>query len=259
MPDLFHFDVDGEHPTALAYPAVAPLGKTLLFGHGARAGQKDPLITSFAIGLAERGVLVVTYEFPFIEHGRRTPDSNDVLEACCRAAIVAARQRAPHNQLFIGGKSLGGRVAAEVAAVGGEEVDDLAGLVLLGYPLHPVGRPTASRSPHLRELRVPTLFAQGTRDVFGTPEELRAYVGAALPAASEFHAVDGGDHSFEVATRTGVTREDVLAELQDEIVRWMSVVGAGHPALGRGPRLRPIEAGRGAQLQALPRARSLES
>jgi alpha-beta hydrolase superfamily lysophospholipase len=143
MTERFSFDVDGERLTALAYHPKKPMGATFLLGHGASAGQRDTLITEYAAALAERGVLVVTYDFPFIERGQERPDRDEVLQAACRAAIVAARQCRPKNRLFVGGKSLGGRVASEVVEAGGEEeeIDDVAGVVILGYPLHPLDSP----------------------------------------------------------------------------------------------------------------------
>ena len=232
MSEQFHFEVDGEKLSAIVYSAVKPLGSTLLLGHGASAGQRDRFMVDYATGLAERGVLVVTYDFPFMEHGRQKPDSSDVLAACCRAAIIAARQCRPKNRLFIGGKSLGGRVATEVAAAGGDEVDDLSGIVLLGYPLHPVGKRAASRGRHLLDLQVPVFFVQGTRDVFGTPDDLRDLLGA-LPLDSEVHVVSGGDHSFTVPKRGPLTQSQVHAEIMDDVARWIAAVPSAAKATAR--------------------------
>jgi predicted alpha/beta-hydrolase family hydrolase len=255
----FRFDVDGEQLTAQMYPAVKPIGATLLLGHGASAGQRDHFIVDYATSLAERGVLVVTYDFPFIEHGRRTPDRNEVLEECCRAAIVAARQCRPKNRLFIGGKSLGGRVASEVAAEGGAEAEDIAGLVLLGYPLHAIGKSGTSRSRHLRELSMPVFFAQGTRDVFGTPAELEPLV-RALPKRSQLHVVEGGDHSFAIPARARRGQAAVHAEIQDDIVQWMSLVMIAPSARERAAaRPRPVASRVRTQLRALRRPASRAS
>lgn len=236
MTQRFHFNADGEELTAHVYPAAKPLGFSLLLGHGTRAGQHDNFIVDYATGIAERGVLVVTYDFPFAEHGRRNHDRPDVLEECCRAAIVAARQCRPKNRLFVGGKSLSGRVACSVAATGGEEVSDLAGVVVLGYPLHAIGEPDAPRWGRLRAVRVPVLIVQGSRDVFGTPDELLPAL-ADLPSGSRIHGVEGGDHSFTVPTRQGQPQQEVHAGIQDEIVRWMSEITAERELA---PRARPV-------------------
>jgi uncharacterized protein len=253
MSERFFFEVEGERLTALAYRAAKPIGATLLLGHGASGGQRDHFITDYAIGLAERGVLVVTYDFPFIEHGRRDPDRDELLQAACRAAVVAARQCRPKNLLVVGGKSLGGRVASEVVAAGGEEVEDVAGIVVLGYPLHPLGKPRVSRARHFDELRVPMLLVQGPRDPFGTPEELRPLL-ANLPQGSEIHAVDGGDHSFSIGKHGGLTQQEVHDGIQDEIARWISEI-ATLPRTARA-RTRPIASRGGAQVRPLRRPAS---
>jgi len=239
MAERFLFDVGRERLTAIVHRPSKPLGFTLLLGHGMTGGQRGEFIGDYAAGLSDRGVLVVTYEFPFAAHGRRSPDPNMVLEASCRRAAVAARQCRPRNLLFLGGKSLGGRVASEVVATGGSEVDDVAGVVLLGYPLHTIGRPEAPQWRHLGDVRVPVLIVQGTRDVFGTPMEIRPVL-TPLPRGSRIFTVDGGDHSFTVPTRGGRTQADVHAGIQDEIVQWMSEValayGGGAARAGASPR-----------------------
>ena len=261
MTERFHFEVDGEELTAVVYAATKPIGATLLLGPGASGGQRDRFIVDYATALAERGVLVVTYDFPFSAHGRRAPDPNEVLEECCRAAIVAAGQCRPKNRLFVGGKSLGGRVASEVVAAGGEEVDGVVGVVVLGYPLHAIGKPEAARTRHLPDLRVPALIVQGTRDAFGTADELRSVLDG-LPEGSEIHAVDGGDHSFAVG-RHGRSQGDVDASIHDEIARWISATAsAPRRSAGAGrSSSRPSGAGQAAshlrrQLRAMRRQAS---
>src|SRR5689334_3003217 len=171
-------------------------GVTLVLGHGAGADQTSPFMVGFAEGLSARGVDVVTFNFLYTEQGRRAPDVNDKLEACYRAAIAAARglRRLKENRLFIGGKSLGGRIASQVAAAG---LDGLAGLVFLGYPLHPPGKPEQLRAAHLPQIQARMLFAQGTRDPFGSPAELRAVI-KKLKLRATVYEVTGGDHSFTV-------------------------------------------------------------
>jgi predicted alpha/beta-hydrolase family hydrolase len=117
----------------------------------------------------------------------------------------------------IGGKSMGGRIASQIAAAG---EDGVAGLVFLGYPLHPPGRPDKLRSEHLGRIRAPMLFVQGSRDAFGTPDELRAAL-AGAKAAAELLVVDGGDHSFKVPKRGALSQDQVYDGVLDEIVRWL--------------------------------------
>jgi hypothetical protein len=145
MPEPFRIEIPAHQSvTATAYPAAREhsAGVTLILGHGAGAGQTSAFIVSFATDLAARGIDVVTFDFLYREQGRRIPDPNDKLEACYCAVIKAVRQRmkTDRDALTIGGKSMGGRIASQVAARG---IGDLAGLVFLGYPLHPRADPTA--------------------------------------------------------------------------------------------------------------------
>jgi uncharacterized protein len=211
----------GESVTALLYPAAASLraGITLILGHGAGADQKSGFMVSFAQALAARGLDAVTFNFLYMERRRRVPDPSPRLEACYRAVIEALRQdpRLSANRLAIGGKSMGGRIATQVAAAG---VGALAGLILLGYPLHPPGKPDQLRRQHLPRITAPMLFVQGERDSFGTPEELRPIL-EALNAPAELYVVAGGDHSFKVPKRGGMAQEDVYGAIQDRIDHWL--------------------------------------
>jgi predicted alpha/beta-hydrolase family hydrolase len=207
--------------TALVYPPPDPARAvaTLILAHGAGAPQSSAFMVAFATGLARRGCHAVTFNFPYTEQGRRLPDRAPTLEACFRDVIAAIRTRpdlaaAP---LVIGGKSMGGRMASHLTAQG---VTDLAGLVALGYPLHPPGRPEQRRAEHLARIRQPLLIVQGARDAFGTPEELRAAL-APLGAAATLHVVEDGDHSFKVPRRGPVPQEEVFERVQDEIARWI--------------------------------------
>jgi len=207
--------------TARLYPAATHgrAGVTLILGPGAGAGQTSAFIVEFATGLAARGIDAVTFNFLYGEQGRRTPDPNDRLEACYRAVIAAVRpQMMPSaDRLAIGGKSMGGRIASQVAAAG---VGDLAGLVFLGYPLHPPGRTDRLRAAHLPDIKAPMLFVQGSRDAFGTPEELRPIITRIAPLP-DLYVVAGGDHSFKVPKRSDATQEDVHRAIQDHVAAWL--------------------------------------
>jgi len=126
-------------------------------------------------------------------------------------------------KLALGGKSMGGRIASQVAACG---VGDLAGLVFLGYPLHPPGRPDRMRAAHLREVKAPMLFVQGSRDTFGTPAELKPIVGQ-LEAPADLFVVEGGDHSFKVPRSTGVSQREIHGAIQDRIATWLRKIASG--------------------------------
>jgi predicted alpha/beta-hydrolase family hydrolase len=224
-----------EHVTALAYRAARGGGgdaPIVILAHGAGADQTSGFMVHVATELAARGVDTVTFNFSYTEQGRRVPDRNDGLESCWRAVIAAfcgensfaragkSREKAGRRRLVIGGKSMGGRIASQVAAAG---VDGVAGLVFLGYPLHPPGRPDKLRSEHLGRIRAPMLFVQGSRDSFGTPDELRVAL-ADAKAAADLFVVDGGDHSFKVPKRGALRQDAVYDAVIDEMVRWLRVL-----------------------------------
>jgi predicted alpha/beta-hydrolase family hydrolase len=206
--------------TALVYPPGPPgPALTLVLGHGAGASQTSEFMVAFARALARRGSHIVTFNFPYTEAGRRLPDRAETLESCFRAVVGAVRARAAlaRGRLVIGGKSMGGRIASQIAAEG---VAGLAGLLFLGYPLHPPGKPADLRAAHLARIREPMLFVQGSRDAFGAPGELAPVV-APLGPRARIYPVEGGDHSFAVPKRGPVTQAEVFTRVQDEIGRWL--------------------------------------
>jgi hypothetical protein len=208
----------------MGYPAAAGnrAGVTLILGHGAGADQTSGFMVAFANALAERGIDIVTFNFLYSEHRRRIPDPNARLESCWRAVIETVRSRTTSSagKLALGGKSMGGRIASQVAA---GDAGDLAGLVFLGYPLHPPGRPDRLRAAHLRAVKAPMLFVQGSRDAFGTPAELQPIIGQLAPAADLF-VVEGGDHSFKVPKSAGVKQQDVYRAIQERIETWLRMI-----------------------------------
>jgi predicted alpha/beta-hydrolase family hydrolase len=214
---------DRDSVTALLYLAAKKdrAGVTIILGHGAGANQLHPFMRLFASGLAERGFDAMTFNFVYMEHGRRVPDQKAKLEACYLAVIEAARvhQKLKGNGLVIGGKSMGGRIASQVAAEP-ESVTELTALVFLGYPLHPPGRPDKLRDAHLPEIKAPMFFIQGSRDAFGTPEELRAVI-KRLRLPATLHIIEGGDHSLKVPKSAGIPQEQIYASTMDEIASWL--------------------------------------
>src|ERR1700730_15375660 len=221
MSDKMRIEVaPNQEVTALVYTGVKPdlTGATVILGHGAGADQSSDFMTRFATGLAARGINVVTFNFLYTEQGRRVPDANKALEACFRAVIQAVRdKKIGRGTLVIGGKSLGGRIASQVAAAGAPDVE---GLVFLGYPLHPPGRADQLRAKHLPDITVPMSFVQGSRDAFGTPDELRLII-KELKVPADLDVVEGGDHSFKVLKREGVTQEDTYNPVIDRIELWL--------------------------------------
>lgn len=175
--------------------------------------------------LASRGIAVATFDFPYMKAGRKAPDPGPVLEAAWREAVAAAGgEQAFHGlPLFIGGKSMGGRIASQAAAAGGLPI---AGLVFLGYPLHPPGKPSQRRDRHLPAVQHPMFFVQGSRDPFGTAAEIRDLV-APLGDRATLLEIEGGDHSFKVPARSRQTSAGVLTEILDAVAAWIQQVTVG--------------------------------
>jgi predicted alpha/beta-hydrolase family hydrolase len=214
--------------TALVYHGFRPgavsdtgAAAALILAHGAGAGQRSAFMVDLATALSSMGVDVVTFNFLYTEQGRKIPDRAPALEACYRSVIdvVRAGVDTAKDALFIGGKSMGGRIATQVAAA--DPQLPIAGLVLLGYPLHPPGRPTERRDKHLPAIARPMLFVQGTRDGFGTPDELGPVL-ATLQPAPLLYVVERGDHSFKLSRKDPATQAAVYAGVQRAIVTFVS-------------------------------------
>ena len=222
MAEPLTFDVGERTSSALAYHASGGVRAeaTLVLAHGAGAPQQSSFMVDFANGLAGRGLDVLTFNFLYTEQRRRVPDRTEALDACYRAAVGAARRHFGRDRVFIGGKSMGGRIATHLAAAEDAGALGIAGVVLLGYPLHPPGKPDQPRTAHLPRIRVPLLIVQGERDPFGTPVELRQ---ALEPIASRvtLHAVEKGDHSL-APSRQAQAVASTYNELQDVIASWIS-------------------------------------
>ncbi len=226
---------DGESVTALLYAANRSnrKGLTIILGHGAGANQLSGFMRMVAGGLAGRGFDVITFNFLYSERGRRLPDAKPKLESCYLAVIEAAlkHKKLKGNRLVIGGKSMGGRIASQVAAALSDPRSDISkqasrsieidGLVFLGYPLHPPGRPEKLRAEHLKDIRVPMLFVQGARDTFGAPDEIRTVM-KQQRFKGEIFPIESGDHSFKVPKSSSVPQQQVYELAMDEIANWLA-------------------------------------
>ena len=231
------------HPTELAEtpllfdgPDNAPA--TVLLAHGAGAPMDSPFMTAIAAGLAERGWRVLRFEFPSMARqrssGRRHgPDRLPVLQDTFRRLVLQEAEAWPGRPLFLGGKSMGGRVASllvdELAAAAG-----VRGCLCLGYPFHPPGRPLQLRTEHLATLRTPTLILQGERDTFGKREEVDAYT---LSPQVQVQWIPAGDHSFRPTRSSGLTEAENWATavaLSDQVLRKLLSFRGPSPAPGSG-------------------------
>jgi predicted alpha/beta-hydrolase family hydrolase len=188
-----------------------------VLAHGAGAGMRHRFLESVSETLADRGIATLRYQFPYMEAGRRRPDSPPVLQATVRAVVAQAADVAPGVPLIAGGKSLGGRMTSAAAAE--TPLFGVRGLVFLGFPLHAPGQPGTSRADHLDRVDIPMLFLQGTRDDFARLDLITDVTEGLGPDAT-LHLVDEGDHSFGVLKRSGRTPAEVLTEITDTIEQW---------------------------------------
>lgn len=190
----------------------------LVLAHGAGAGMRHTFMEGVAAELGRRDVATLRYQFPYMEGGRKRPDGASVAMATVRAAVSAARREAPGLPLFAGGKSFGGRMTSRAEAE--TPLDGVRGLVFLGFPLHPAGRPGVERADHLSDVRLPLLFLQGTRDRLADLRLLQPVV-AGLGERAVLHVVDDADHSFNVLRRSGRTAAEVTTEMGAAVSAWL--------------------------------------
>ena len=211
------------HVTAVEYKAAPPSQARLVLAHGAGTDQRHRVMVALARGIAAEGVDVTTFNFLYTEQGRRSPDRAPVLLDTWRAVIAAVTADVPAGvRLAIGGKSMGGRMASMLVAEPETSgaLTRVSGLVLLGYPLHPPGKPEQPRTAHLPAVRVPVLLVQGTRDAFGTRDEIEP-IFRALPTRVDFEFIEGGDHGFAVPKARGLTEADVLKAVCERVAGWL--------------------------------------
>jgi uncharacterized protein len=192
--------------------------RAVLLAHGAGADMNAAALTTVADALAGAKIPSLRFDFPYRRAGRRAPDRPPVLDAAVREAVADLAQRAklPVERLVLGGRSMGGRICSLVAGDATDPVPAL-GLALLGYPLHPPGKPETLRIEHFKRLTMPVLFASGTRDAFGTPAELKRHA-KKIRGPVTFHWVESGDHSFKPLKASGLTADDALRGVAEAVV-----------------------------------------
>jgi predicted alpha/beta-hydrolase family hydrolase len=193
----------------------------LVLAHGAGAGMQHRFMEEIAQRLARRGVATFRYQFPYVEKGRKAPDSEVTLTATVRAAVAAAKKHAGGLPFFAGGKSMGGRMTSLAAAK--EPLDSVRGLIFFGFPLHAAGKPSAERGKHLADVTVPMLFLEGSRDTLADLKLLKPLCGR-LGKRAELFVIDGGDHSFHMLKSSGRSDDEVLDEAAQKVASWASGV-----------------------------------
>ncbi|MGH8978214.1 MAG: alpha/beta hydrolase family protein [Acidimicrobiia bacterium] len=195
--------------------------RAVLLAHGAGADMNTKALTTVADALADAKIPSLRFNFPYMSAGRRAPDRPPVLEAAVReaAAELAARTKLSLDQIVLAGRSMGGRICSLVVADANDPVPARA-LVLLGYPLHPPGKPDVLRTEHFPRIRVPCLFVSGTRDAFGTPDELKRHA-ERIKGEVAWHWIDTGDHGFKPLKASGVTPDAALAAVAATVVAFV--------------------------------------
>jgi uncharacterized protein len=189
----------------------------LILAHGAGADMNHEFMAYFAEQLGSDSLAVARFNFRYIEAGRRSPDKQPVLEATYNDVVQEIVDDRSPQRLFIGGKSMGGRIGSHIVA-NGTAAD---GLVYLGYPLHPPGRPERIRDAHLGDIEAPQLFVEGTRDPFCPLDTLRDVIGRRKLKA-DVVVIDDGDHSLKVRKSSGRSTKQAWDEAISAIEAWVS-------------------------------------
>lgn len=190
----------------------------LVLAHSAGAGMTHKAMQATAEGLAARGIAVLRFNFVYMERGSKRPDSPAVAHPAVRAAVAQAAKLAKGLPLFAGGRSFGGRMTSQAQAA--EALPGVRGLVFFAFPLHPAGKPATDRADHLKAVKLPMLFLQGSEDKLAETNLLRPVV-AGLGGRAKLHLIDYADHSFHVPARSGRKDPEVLGEILDVARDWM--------------------------------------
>jgi len=216
-------DVEADQHVSGLLQVPAQARACYVLAHGAGAGMAHPFMAAVAQGLYERGIATLRYQFPYMERGSRRPDAPRLAHATVRAAVAEAARQLPELPLFAGGKSFGGRMTSQAQAL--SPLPGVRGLVFIGFPLHPAGKPSDERAAHLSDVAVPMLFLQGSRDELARLDLLRPLV-ARLGSSATLEVFEHADHSFHVPARSGGNDAQVMALLLDTMAAWIARVGA---------------------------------
>jgi predicted alpha/beta-hydrolase family hydrolase len=211
--------IDGGEAVSGLWQSPADPRACLALAHGAGAGMSHRSMAAIADGLEARGVATLRYQFPYMERGGKRVDPPAVAHAVVRKAVAEARGRAGSMPLFAGGRSFGGRMTSQAQALA--PLEGVRGLLFFAFPLHTAGKPSDERAAHLSKITIPMLFLQGTRDLLAELDLLRPAV-AGLGDRATLALFNDADHSFHVPAKTGRKDAEVLAEILDAAVAWMT-------------------------------------
>ncbi|NET33484.1 MAG: alpha/beta hydrolase [Cyanothece sp. SIO1E1] len=184
----------------------------LVLSHGAGAGMEHHFMEALAQTLASHSIATLRFNFPYMEKGKGAPDRPKKAHPAIKAAIAAGEAQAAGLKLLAGGKSFGGRMTSQIAAA--DELGPVKGVIYFGFPLHPAGKPGTERAAHLKEIKLPQLFLQGTRDTLARYDLIEAVCSDSDTAT--LVKMEGGDHSFKTLKRSGISPEEVLEKLAKE-------------------------------------------
>jgi uncharacterized protein len=226
VPQKLKIEIENSNSVSalLLHPSAAR--GCFVFAHGAGAGMDHRFMEASATGLGERGIATLRYQFPYMEQGSRRPDAPGVAHAAVRAAVAEASRSCPGLPLFAGGKSFGGRMTSQAQAIA--PLPHVSGLIFLGFPLHPLGKPSADRAKHLSSIHIPMRFVQGSHDKLAELRLLEPVVNGLAPPAS-LQVIEQADHSFHVPARSGRTDGEVLAGILDGLSAWIDTVAVSSP------------------------------
>jgi uncharacterized protein len=213
-------NVDDTHRVSGLMQTTPEARACYVMAHGAGAGMTHPFMGTIANALAGNGIATLRYQFPYMEQGSKRPDTPKLAQATVRAAVAEASRVVPDLALFAGGKSFGGRMTSQAQAA--SPLSGVRGLVFLGFPLHPAGRPSDERGAHLFDVQIPMLFLQGTRDQLADLPLLQALVGK-LGTRATLKLFQDADHSFHVPARTGRKDSEVMAEMSQALADWIEL------------------------------------
>jgi predicted alpha/beta-hydrolase family hydrolase len=220
-PQKLKLNVDGADSVSALLLRPSSARACYVFAHGAGAGMTHPFMEQVATGLYERDIATLRYQFPYMEKGSKRLDAPAMAHATVRAAVEEAARCCPGLMLFAGGKSFGGRMTSQTQS--SMALTGIRGLVFLGFPLHPAGKPTDVRAKHLSDVRIPMLFVQGARDKLAEPQLLEPVV-KRLGALASLHPVAEADHAFHVLARSGRNDREVMSEVLDALSTWIGAV-----------------------------------
>lgn len=221
MSDPIMIDVPGSGAVSALLVGPAKPIACYVFAHGAGAGMTHRFMDAVATGLAARHVATLRYQFPYMQHGARRPDTPAVAQETVRAAVIAAATQCPGVPLIAGGKSFGGRMTSQAQAKA--PLPGVRGLSFFGFPLHPAGKPSSDRATHLADVQIPMLFLQGTRDALAELSLLKPVV-KDLGARATLRLLEGADHSFHVLKSSGRNDREVMDEALDAFAAWVGEV-----------------------------------